>query len=459
VTVTRLHPTVPPAASCGGDDDRDLHGYASLLDGLEGVPDPRRRQGTRHRAAVVLAFTVVAVMAGADSVTAIAEWARDLPPGALEALGARRDRKGRLVPPSLSTFRRVLRRLDGQALAAAFGAWLAAQVLGGLADASLLVIALDGKTVRGAKTGDGKAPHLLAAMITGARAVLAQRDVDAKTNEITQVRPLLDDVDITGALVTADALHVQRDTARYLVEEKEADYLFTAVKENQPGLFAALDALAWEDAPIAHIMTDCGHGRHETRTIQVLPAPDGIFPHAAQAVLVERTVRDPHNGRLRSAVAALGVTSRPAGRGGTPEALATATRLHWDVEALHHVRSPGVYRAAARRCGRRHADGFYRVSPRVWCSWLVGVHGGHERGGFTGCGHSWCGCRLVCGTGRCWMRSWPWCRSRIRSCGRCGSAVTARSRRRRWSAPRFPDGDPIGSSTERTGSSAREETR
>jgi hypothetical protein len=73
--------------------------------------------------------------------------------------------------------------------------------------------------------------------------VLAQRDVDQKTNEITQVRPLLDNVDITGALVTADAMHVQKDTARYIVEDKDADYLFTAVKDNQPGLFAALDAL------------------------------------------------------------------------------------------------------------------------------------------------------------------------------------------------------------------------
>jgi hypothetical protein len=93
-----------------------------------------------------------------------------------------------------------------------------------------LIIALDGKTVRGARTKDGTAPHLLAAMICGARAVIAQRDVDIKTNEITQVKPLLEEVDITGALVTADALHVQKETARYLVEGKGADYLFTAVK-------------------------------------------------------------------------------------------------------------------------------------------------------------------------------------------------------------------------------------
>lgn len=340
---------VPAAASCGcDDDDRDLRGYASLLDGLADVPDPRRRRGTRHRAAVVLAFAVAAVMAGADSVTAMAEWARDLCPEGAAVLGARRDRGGRLVPPSLSTFRRVLRRLDGQALSAAFGAWLTVQVLAGMEDASSLVIALDGKTVRGAREGDGKAPHLLAAMIAGARAVIAQKDVDAKTNEITQVRPLLDDVAIGGALVTADALHVQRDTARYLVEGKGADYLFTAVKDNQPGLFDALDALSWEDAPVAHVMEDKGHGRHETRTIQVLPAPEGCFPCAAQAVLVERHVRDPGTGALRSSAAALGITSRTADRGGTPAALAAAVRIHWDVEALHHVRDTTMKEDASR---------------------------------------------------------------------------------------------------------------
>jgi hypothetical protein len=191
------------------------------------MPDPRRRHGIRHRIAVVLAFAVAAVTAGADSVTAIAGWAGDVPAEALQAPGARRDRRGRLVPPSLSTFRRVLRKLDGQALAAAFGAWLTAQVLADLADAPSLVIALDGKTVRGARDKDGKAPHLLAAMITGARAVIAQKDIDAKTNEFTQVRPLLDGTGITGALVTANALHVQKDTVRYLVQVKKADYLFT----------------------------------------------------------------------------------------------------------------------------------------------------------------------------------------------------------------------------------------
>jgi hypothetical protein len=116
-------------------------------------------------------------------------------------------------------------------------------------------------------------------------------------------------------------------------EDKKADYLFTAVKDNQPSLFAAVDALDWENTSVTQVMRDRGHGRDETRILQVLPAPEGLFPHAAQAFLIERAVRDPHDGQLRSAAAALGITSRSRARGGTPEVIAAAARGHWDIEA------------------------------------------------------------------------------------------------------------------------------
>jgi len=340
---------VPADRPTASDHDDDLGGHRNLLECLEPVPEPRRRCGIRRRAAVVLAFAVAAVLAGADSVTAISEWAADAAPPVLQALDARGDRwRHRRAPPSAATFRRVLARLDAEAAAAAFGGWLRQQATAGLADAGALVIALDGKTLRGARAGQDKAPHLLAAMICGAQAVIAQRDTGQKTNEITQVKPLLAEVDITGALITADALHVQRDTARHLVEDKKAGYLFTAVKDNQPGVSAALDALEWAGAPIAHTARDTGHGRAETRAPQVLPAPDGLFPHAAQAFLIERTVRDPATSHLRSAVAALGITSRSPQRGGTPEAIATAARGHWGIEALHHVRDVTMKQDAHR---------------------------------------------------------------------------------------------------------------
>ena len=217
-------------SDAASDDGTELDGYRSLLDRLEAAPEPRHRWGIRHRAAVVLAFAVAAVLAGADSMTAMAEWAADAPSDVLAALDARCDRRGRRVPPPPSAFRRLLRLLDAEAVVAGSGTWLRGQVMAGLADAGALIIALDGTTVRGARTKDGTAPHLLAAMICGARAVIAQRDADVKTTEITQVKPLLAEVDITGALVTADAAHVRKETARYLVEDKGAGYLFTAVE-------------------------------------------------------------------------------------------------------------------------------------------------------------------------------------------------------------------------------------
>src|SRR5258708_33926411 len=95
--------------------------------------------------------------------------------------------------------------------------------------------------------------------MTGAGAVIAQREVGHKTNEITQVKPLLDDLDLAEAVITLDALHAQRETARYLGEDKHADYIFTAVKDNQPTLSDALAALPWRDVPVQHTMTDRGH--------------------------------------------------------------------------------------------------------------------------------------------------------------------------------------------------------
>jgi predicted transposase YbfD/YdcC len=146
--------------------------------------------------------------------------------------------------------------------------------------------------------------------------------------------PLLDDLDLSGVLVSADALHTQRAHARFLVEDKDADYLLV-VKENQPSLFAQLNALPWAEVPVAHVECDRGHGRTERRTIHVLPASDTItFPRTAQAFLVERYIAD-LNGNPTSALAVLGLTSRPATRA-DPQQIATALRGHWAIENGPH---------------------------------------------------------------------------------------------------------------------------
>jgi predicted transposase YbfD/YdcC len=317
-------------------DDGSVVAAAGQLAGLARVlaeiPDHRRAQGRRHDLATILALACAAVAAGARSLVAIAEWSAGAPAAVLACLGVRRDPcGGAQVVPSETTIRRALARVDAGALDARLGAWLLS-----LAGAPPQQVAVDGKTVRGAVCDDGRAVHLLAAMTSGG-AVIAQREVGHKTNEITQVRPLLAGVDLAGAIVTLDAMHAQRDTARYLVEDKHADYLFTAVKDNQPTLFDALDALPWPDVAVQHVMKDRDHGRDEVRTIQVLPAPAGLFPHAAQAFLIERHVRN-LDGSPRSAIAALGITSAAAERAG-PQRIAACVRGHWGIEnKLHWVR-------------------------------------------------------------------------------------------------------------------------
>jgi predicted transposase YbfD/YdcC len=177
--------------------------------------------------------------------------------------------------------------------------------------------------------------HLLAAMDHTTRAVLAQTDVDHTTNEIARFRPLLDRLDLTDTVVTADALHTQREHADWLVTVKQAAYLLM-VKANQPTLHQQLRRLPWRDIPIADHTRDRGHGRVETRRLQVTTIAGLDFPHATQALRITRRVR-PLTGRGSRSVTVYAVTSLTASQV-SPARLADYVRGHWGIEALHHIR-------------------------------------------------------------------------------------------------------------------------
>jgi hypothetical protein len=169
-----------------------------LLDLLAQVPDPRKRRGRRHPLAGLLAVGIAAVIAGSRSFVAIGQWAADAGPEALAVLGAVRG------PAEESTFRRAFALVSADALDRVLGAWLWTRAVqaGGR-----LIIAIDGKTVRGARNKTGKAPHLVAALAHGIGAVLGQVAVDEKSNEIPAVRELLKAfTDLAGAVFTIDAL-------------------------------------------------------------------------------------------------------------------------------------------------------------------------------------------------------------------------------------------------------------
>lgn len=207
-------------------DKLPLVGAGGLVELLERLTDPRRRRGIRHSMVSVLALAVVAMLCGARSLAAIAQCAADLPEGTRRRLGVRP-----LRPPSEPTFRRVLRTIDVAELDSQLGQWVTRHSAGLAAQG----VALDGKTARGSRDGHGAAVHLLSAVTHEQGVVVAQTRVAEKTNEIKGVVPLLADLDVRGAVVTGDAMFAQREIARYLVEDKHADYLFT-VKDNQPTL-------------------------------------------------------------------------------------------------------------------------------------------------------------------------------------------------------------------------------
>jgi predicted transposase YbfD/YdcC len=300
-----------------------------LLPVLAAVPDPRARRGVRHRLAAILGLALCAVLAGARSFTAIAEWAADAGQATRDALGIIG------VVPCESTFRRTLQAMDADALDEAAGGW--AQQRTAPAAGARRAVAVDGKTLRGSGVADGPGRHLLAALDHEHGVVLGQADVEAKTNEIPVFSTLLDRIDLAGAVVTADALHAQRSHAGYLVTQRGAHYLLT-VKRNQPSLHAQLAALPWRHVPVAHQAREKGHGRAERRTLKTTAVAAGLaFPHAAQAIQIVRR-RRPLTGKKWSTETVYAITSMTVIQA-RPADLARFIRGHWGIEdRLHWAR-------------------------------------------------------------------------------------------------------------------------
>jgi predicted transposase YbfD/YdcC len=318
-----IHPVLGYLADLAGDAGEDP---AGLLAVLARVNDPRHRRGVRHRLAVILGLAVCAVLAGARSFTAIAEWAADADGQTLARLGVCG------AVPSESTFRRTLQRLDADAFDDLAGQWAAQRTAPG--PGGRRVIAVDGKTLRGSGHGDQNSRHLLAAFDHAHGAVLGQVEVGAKTNEIPLFTALLDRIEITDAVITADALHAQREHARYLAR-RGAHYVIT-VKRNQPGLYAQLAALPWREVPVAYTKAERGHGRTERRTLKVTAVAKGLaFPCAAQAIQITRRRKVKGKWSRETCYAVTSLTLTQA----TYAQLAAIIRGHWGIEdRLHWVR-------------------------------------------------------------------------------------------------------------------------
>jgi predicted transposase YbfD/YdcC len=168
--------------------------------------------------------------------------------------------------------------------------------------------------------------------------VLGQLDVDGKSNEITRLTPLLAGLDLTGAVVTADALHTPREHARWLVETRTSAYLFTG-KNNQPGLYRQLKKLPWSKITVQDQTGERGHGRYDIRRLQAVTCTGALaldFPHATQALRIRR--RRPNLATGRWSTVTVYALSNLSAAQATPAELADWLRGHWAIEALHHIR-------------------------------------------------------------------------------------------------------------------------
>ena len=304
----------------------------SLLDHFSTLQDPRQAGKVGYRLPEILLVVLCGTIAGAENFVEIERWAN-------RKIAFLR----RLLPfgrgvPSHDTLNDVMNALPATLFAECFTAWVET-----LREAEPDIVAIDGKTSRRARRGAAHPLHLVSAWATRQRLVLGQEAVDRKSNEITAIPLLLERLELTGALVTIDAMGCQRGIAR-AIRAKGADYLL-ALKDNWPTLAEEV-RLFFDTAPASafdtHETTDGDHGRIETRRHRVTREVGWLatdrrfpgeprFPDLAAIAMVEAEVeRDGRTTLSRRFY----LSSAPL----DARLFARAVRAHWHVEnRLHWV--------------------------------------------------------------------------------------------------------------------------
>jgi predicted transposase YbfD/YdcC len=331
---------------------------------FDDLPDPRRDTRNKlHRLTDILAIATCAVIAGAESWEAIAEYGR-----------TKSDFFRRFLSldhgiPSPDTFERVFAKLAPGAFSRAFGRWMAAACEA----TGLVPVAIDGKSARAAKrdTATG-CLHVVTAWAAENRLVLGTAAVPDGSNEVAAIPELLRVLDLAGALVTIDAAGCQVENAR-IIRKREGHYLL-AVKDNQPTLRAAVEAVFERACQTdfvgvrtdGHEAVEDGHGRHEERYVTVIYDPPGLppdWPDVAAVVLVNR---ERESGGERAVTTHYYITSYP----GTGAEFGGWIRGHWGIENGLHWVLDVVFREDRSRIRAENAGANLALIRRVAVSLL-----------------------------------------------------------------------------------------
>jgi predicted transposase YbfD/YdcC len=325
------------------DPSSDECDISSLLKMLDSITDPRSPRGRIYVLSFLLAASFVAVLAGAKNFYAIERRIQDLPPSLMAKLGGTwcYFSQGYRFPGE-KTVRMLLNELDADELDRIFGAWLFGNARAD--DDELLVLAIDGKVMRGAWTDENETFTLFSAMIHDLGVTIAQVAVPGDTNEITQVENLLDALPIDEdqpVLVTMDAAHTQRDTAEHIAGKRGFDYI-AAIKGNQPTFQqAVIDAVIpvlnndpeWD-------MTERGHGRINRWRTWAADAGTIDFPYLERIACIRRDTYTLDGTWTSKEFALFGTSDSNM----TAIRFHTHVRKHWGIENKSHYVRDTVWR-------------------------------------------------------------------------------------------------------------------
>ena len=318
---------------------------------LAQVPDPRKARGRQYPWLALLLLVVVGLLSGANSQRALARWGQNTGRTRLRRLGL-------IGPgsPSQPTLHRLLRDVDIHQLEALFGTWLQQVRAAWRRSTKRWVdgIALDGKTLRGARRLGAAEAHLLTACGHRDGLVLSQTAIVNDAGELSGIGHLLDALLLEGQTVTMDAAFTQWTVAQQIVQQGGA--YFMVVKGNQPEVFTTIaERTAYLGRCLGEVQSlRSSHGRLEQRTLRVAKAPPDLgWPHARQVLCLKRYVVTKRTGEVVSNQTVFAVTSLTPDQA-SPAELLRLWQSHWRVESLFWIRD-AVFREDHSTTRTRHA--------------------------------------------------------------------------------------------------------
>jgi len=332
-----------------------VYDKGSLYDRFIKLTDVRKAQGKIYSLETIMMIIVLAKLCGEDTPYGMAEWAKHHQAQLVAWLQLKSNRM-----PSHHTLRRIMAHVvHPEEIERLVGEHNQAGEHGE-------VYAMDGKAPRGARKKDDEenVEYLLSVYDVEQAKVLSQVEVGRKENEITKAPKALENVNISGKIVTGDALHTQRSLSVRIVE-CGGEYVFP-VKENQPALYKSIQQLFAPEYPkpgFGKIPTDFltaqktnkGHGRLETRKITTSEMLNAYstWPGLAQVYRLERQFQWFRSGRCyhSSHETEFGITSLDR-KQTSPLRLLKIRRAHWGIETGLHYRRDVIFKEDAIRMTR-----------------------------------------------------------------------------------------------------------